>query len=1056
MKKLIGLIACLMLFGLSSIFAQSKTVTGVVTDQSGVGLPGVSVSVQGTNEGTSTDIDGKWTLSVNANDVILISFVGMKPQEFKVGDKTTFTTVLEEDRVTVDEVVVTAIGIKRSQKSLGYAATTVKSDELTKSSPIDVMSGIKGKVAGVQISSNSGAPGASSKVILRGYSSVGGSNQPLYVIDGVPLNNSTAGTGGLNDAVDFGNRAADINPDDIESMSILKGASATGLYGSRASNGVIMITTKKGKANGKLNISISSSFDVSQVANLPDLQNEFGQGWDAVWRNDENGSWGPRFDGKVRPWGYNVDNSQLIKPFVAQKDNVKEFFDLGITYNNSVSLSGGNDKTSFFASFSNVTADGFIPTDVDEYIRNTASLRASHKVNEKLKMSASANYVVKVASALAVGQGMQTSGEPMMAELWQVPRDFSYLDMKNYKKNFYDYKTFYTPYASNPYEAIGENQNKQRENRFYGNFGLTYEILEGLSLNYKIGTDIANTHVFQSSAPFNYAGTPRYTKKNIEGGVMEKERYNSEVNSDLLLTYSKDLNEDFDINALVGWNVNQRDYRSSFILVKNLDIPDFYHITNSATKPEVAFYSERRRLYGVFGQIDVGYKDFLFFNAVARNDWSSTLPVGENSFFYPGVSLSLILTEALPIKGDIISFAKLRASWGKTGKDAGPYSLYNTLNQSSIGLGFGSLDFPMQNPHAEVPVNSWEVSNRLANNSIKPEITTEYEFGADIRLFDSRLGFDFAYYNKSTVDQITAIEIPASSGYTSRIANLGEVRNSGIELAVTLVPVQTDDFNWNMVYTFTTNDSEVVSLIDGVSKLDLAPLNGIEFRAEVGKPLGVFYGPDMERDDKGNIVVNGEDGMPIQAKDNVYYGDANYDFTMGLNNSFSYKGLTLGFSLDWRQGGYMFSRTAYNMLFTGNGELTTYNNRETFIIPGSVTKNTDGTYSPNTVAIGASELDSDFWPQGFLDRAKVIDKSFLKLREVTLGYQLPKHIAKKFYLDRMYISVYGKNLITIRSEENKYVDPEGSTFGNDLTSEYGEYSGMPSSRNYGVSLKLNF
>jgi len=1058
MKKLIGLIAFVMLLGLSSAFAQSKTVTGTVIDQAGLGLPGVTVAVKGTTLGTSTDIDGKWTLTVNANDVLEISFIGMKTQEFTVGNKTVFNVTLEEDRVAVDEVVVTAVGIKRSEKSLGYSATSVKSDELTKSSPIDVMSGIKGKVAGVQISSNSGAPGSSSKVILRGYSSVGGNNQPLYVVDGVPLNNSTAGTGSLNDAVDFGNRASDINPNDVESMTILKGASATALYGSRAANGVIMITTKTGKNTGKLNISVSSSLDITQVANLPDFQNEFGQGWDAVWRHDENGSWGPRFDGKNHPWGYVVDNSQLIKPYVVQKDNIKEFFDLGKTYNNSISISGGNDKTSFYASFANVTADGFIPTDADKYSRNTASLKASHKVTEKLKVSASANYVVKVANAVAVGQGMPTGGESVMSALWQIPRDFSYLDMKDYKSTFYNYQNFYTPYADNPYEAIGENQNKQRENRIYGNIGIDYDIIEGLTLRYKLGTDIANTHIFQSSAPFSYKGSNRSTKKPIVGGVMEKERYNSEVNSDLILTFSKDLSEDFNLNAIAGWNVNQRDYRSSYILVNNLDIPEFYHISNSATKPDVAYYSQRRRLYGVFGQIDIGYKNFLFLNAVARNDWSSTLPEGDNSFFYPGVGLGFILTDAVPsLKGNILHFAKLRASWGKTGNDADPYSLANTLVQSSVGLGFGSLSFPMTNtiPGIGQSVNSWEVSNRLANDAIRPEITTEIEFGADIRFFESRLGFDFAYYKKNTVDQITWVDLPASSGFRSRLANLGEIQNKGIELAITANPIQTDDFSWNLVYTFTKNESEVIELMDGITKLDLAPVNAAEFRAEVGKPLGVFYGPDMERDPEGNIVVT-DKGMPIQATDNVYYGDANNDFTMGLNNSFSYKGINLGFSLDWRQGGYMYSRTAHDFMFTGNGTLTTYNNRETFIIPGSVVKNDDGTYSPNTTPIGASELDNDFWSQGFLDRASVVDKTFVKLREVTLGYQLPKNIAAKLHLDNLYISVYGKNLYTWRAAENTYVDPEGATFGNDLTSEYGEYSGMPSSRNFGVSLKVSF
>ena len=1056
MKKSLFSMLILFVIGLQSVLAQSREVSGVVTSaDDGLSIPGVSVIVKGTTIGTTTDFDGNYSLNVPADGKVLVfSFVGMTMQEREI-TSSTINVVMETESIGVDEVIVTAVGIKRSEKSLGYSATSVKSDEFNKTAPSNIMTGITGKVAGVQISSNSGAPGSSTKVVLRGYSSVGGNNQPLYVIDGVPMNNSTAGTGTLNDAVDFGNRAGDINPDDVESMTILKGASATALYGSRAANGVIMIVTKSGKNSDKLDVSFTSSVDFSQVANLPDYQNEFGQGWDAVWRGNENGSWGPRFDGKLRPWGNVVNNAQLVKPFSAQKNNLKDFFEIGKTYQNSVSVSGGNEKTSFYASYSNVSADGFIPTKADEYTRNTFSLKGTHKITERIVISASANYVAKVSNAVAVGQGMQTGGEPLMGEILQIPRDFSIVDMKDYHSTFYNYQNYYTPYASNPYQSIGENSNRQRENRIYGNVGLTYEITPELSLSYKLGTDVANTHIKQTSTAFDYKGTINSSKKGVTGGVMEKDRYNSEVNSDLILSFKKDLSNDFNLNLIGGWNVNQRDYRSSYILINNLDIPDFEHITNSASTPQVGYYESQRRIYGVFGQADLAFRNYLFLNVVARNDWSSTLPSNDNSFFYPGVGLTFIATDAIPELSKIFSFAKLRASWGKTGNDADVYSLVNTLAKGNVSLGFGNLEFPMTNPLTGEKVMSWEVSNELKNPILKPELTTEIEIGADLRFFNSRLGIDVALYKKNTKDQITNVDLPSSSGYTSRIANLGEVQNKGIEIALSANPVK-GEFTWNSIVTFTKNKSKVISLLPGITKLDLAPVNGIEYRAEVGKPLGVYYGQDFERDPKGNIVVNAATGLPNAAKDNVYFGDSNYDFTMGMNNSFSYKGFDMSFSLDWRQGGFMYSRTSYYSSFTGNGELTTYNDRETWIVPGSVVANGDGTYSENTTPIAADDLDSQFWTLPGMDRARVIDKTFVKLREVTLGYTFPKSFVSKMKLERVNLSVYGRNLLTWRAAENKFVDPESTTFGNDLKSEYGEYSGMPSARNYGISLKVNF
>ena len=1056
MKKLIGLLAFLMLIGVSISNAQAKKVTGTVTDKSdGSPLPGVSVAVKGTTSGTATDINGKYTINVSPEDILVFSFVGMKAQEIKVGAKTVINVKLESSRIAVEEVVITATGLKRSEKSLGYAATSVKSDELTKTATTSVMTGLKGKVAGVQISNSSGAVGSSTKVVLRGYSSVSGNNQPLYVVDGMPIDNSTTGTGTLNDAVDFGNRAGDINPDDIESMTILKGASATALYGSRAANGVIMIVTKSGSKGKKMEININSSVDMNEPVNTPDFQNKFGQGWSGTWYSTENGSWGPKFDGKVRPYGNTVDGERLEKPFLANKDNFKDFWEKGWTYKNSVSISAGNDRGSYYASYSNVSSDGFIPSDKDKFTRNSFSIKADYDLTEKFKMSASANHIVKVSDVVAVGQGMATTGEPLMGEIYQIPRDFSYTDMKNYKDPYYDYGTYYTPYASNPYQAIGENSNHQKEQRFYGHFALEYQILPELLVKYKIGTDVANSHIKQFSAPISYKGTDNASKNDIPGGVLQRERYSSEVNSDLMFVFDKDLMEGLNLNAIAGWNVNQREESREDILVKNLDIPGFYHIKNSSSRQEGSYFSSRRRLYGVYGQIDLGYKDFLFLNMVARNDWSSTLPENDRSFFYPGVGLGFIATEAFPELKKIFSFAKIRTSWGKTGNDADPYSLENVLAKGNIFMGFGNMTFPFTNTYTGNDINSWEVSNILANANVKPEITTEIEIGADLRFLDNRINIDFAYYKKNTKDQIANIDVPASSGYTSKLTNLGEIENKGIELAVNINPIRSNDFNWNFTYTFSKNDSKVISLLPGLEKLDLAPVNALEYRAEVGKPLGTYWGESFLRDDEGNLVCSASNGLPLNDPENQYFGDSNYDFTMGFTNNLSYKNFNLSFSLDWRQGGYMYSRTAYYMLFTGNGAYTTYNNREGFVVPNSVNKLADGSFVPNTTPIPYQYI-AYFWPSYTFDSSKCIDKTYVKLRDVSLSYTFPSEWFKKYYIKDLQLSFYGKNLWTWRARENKYVDPENTTFGNDLTSEYGEYAGLPSARSYGVILKVKF
>uniref|UniRef100_UPI003564EA50 SusC/RagA family TonB-linked outer membrane protein n=1 Tax=Ancylomarina sp. TaxID=1970196 RepID=UPI003564EA50 len=752
MKKLTFLV-CAFLLMIQVINAQTKQITGTVTSaDDGLGMPGVSVVIKGTTVGSSTDIDGKYILETQASDVLIFSFVGMVTQEIPVGAKTIIDVVMETESIGMEEVVVTAIGVTRSQKSLGYAATSVNSEELTKAAPMNALGGIQGKVAGVNISSASGSPGASTKVILRGYSSLTGGNQPLYVVDGTPVDNRMVGATGSTRSTDFGNNANDINPDNIESVTILKGASATALYGSRAANGVIMITTKSGKA-GKLKVNYSGSFDLSTPLRLPELQNDFGQGWSGHYASNENGSWGPKLDGAIRQWGNIVDNQQLLKPFKAQKDNLKDFYDLGTTMNHSMSISGGTDKATYFLSFNNVDADGIVPTDADSYKRNAINFKGSTNFN-KFTATTSMNYVRKKSKAVATGQGSST-GATLFQEIIQTPRDMSIVDMKDYNNKFYNVDNFYTPYAQNPYFVLNENGNDFTSDRIYGNISLDYEFTSELSATARIGSDVTNSYLKDWQAIGRpKEGSPNFSRTADVGGVLEESRHSREINTDLIVKFKKDLNEDFNLNALAGWNVTQSNYRRQSSSVEELTIPNFYSLSNSPNPATTDTFYQKKRLYGVYAQADLAFRNYLFLTFVARNDWSSTLPSNDNSFFYPGASVGFILTDAIEsLKSKTITFAKVRGSWGKTGNDADPYNIFNTLVSGNAFGGFGSLVFPLKG------VSGFEISNQLGNSILEPEITREFEFGLDARFFNSRIGIDFAYYSKETDGQILPVDI---------------------------------------------------------------------------------------------------------------------------------------------------------------------------------------------------------------------------------------------------------------------------------------------------------
>ena len=1059
MKRISLLLAFLGFIGLQVVLAQTKDISGTVTSaDDGSSIPGASVVVKETTLGTITNMEGKFTLRVPSSaKVLVITFVGMTSSEVVITGSNNYEVVLKAKTVSVDEVIVTAMGIKRSEKSLGYSAAKVSNEDINATGNSSMMNSLQGKIAGVNVSSASGAPGASSRVVLRGVSSLGGSNQPLYVIDGVPINNSMAGSStAINGGLDFGNRANDINPEDIQEMTVLKGGSGSALYGSRAANGVIIITTKKGAASKKGNakIEFSHSTTMENPLRLPDFQNEFGQGWydgTLAANLEENGSWGAKFDGKNRIWGHEVDNQQKFKPYVALKDNVKDFFETGLTNNTTASVSNGNDKATFFLSYGNVNADGIMPGNSDSYKRNTISLRGSSKFGEKVNVSGSMNYIRKDSRFVPTGQE-----QSVMDAIWQTPRDISIVDQKDYMNKFNNVDNYYTVFAQNPYYVLNEHGNKFRDNRIYGNISVDYAILPWMTATYRVGTDVSNATLKSWRA---ITLSNRATYNDEVGRVSESSYSTTEITSDFLLNMTKKIKE-FNLGLVLGQSVNQRESRNQMAEVIGLSLPGFYDLSNSASTPTAAGYMSKRRLVGAYATADISWKQMLFANFSGRNDWSSTLAAKNRSFFYPSASVSFLFSELLKDRmKDIVSYGKIRLGISQTGNDAGVYLVNSIYPQTVLSDGYRNLNFPLAGP-----INGFSLGNRLGNDNLKSELTSEKEIGADVRFFQNRLGVDFSYYDRTTTDLIWNVTLPSSTGYTSQTMNLGKVTNKGIELMITVVPVKTKDLQWKLSWNFAKNNNELVELTPGLDQIDLgAGTSTIGFVARPGMPIGLFEGLVAQTTPDGKPVVNSS-GLPLSSPERQILGAAQYKYTMGGSSSITWKGLTFLASVDVRQGGLMYSRTAEMMYFTGNGSQTAFNDRQPFIIPNSVQNvgtSTAPVYVENTVPIAGADGNMNMYynqtySAGKFGKLNLLDRSFVKLRELSLSYRLPKDLLAKTPVSSVEISVIGRNLFLWTPKSNTFVDPESTTFGDErgLGADYGEYGATPTTRSLGFSLRL--
>ena len=1050
MRKLTFLLACLFLVSVGVVNAQSKSISGkVFSADDGQPVIGAQVKVKGSTVGTITGPSGEFKINLSANAKnLVISFIGMKTVEIEA--KNNLVVRLEADSKQMDEVVVTAVGIKRSSKALGYSATQISSADITSTGNRSAFNALEGKIAGVEITSASGAPGSSTRVIMRGFNSLGGSNQPLYVVDGVPISNGQVGSTSINGGTDFGNRANDINPNDIESMTILKGGSATALYGGRASSGVIVITTKNGsKSKGKAKVNITSTTTFDTPLRLPYMQNEFGQGWydrgGGLADLQENGSWGPKFDGKPRKWGFVVDNQQMVKPYVALPTNVSDFFDTGRTLNNSVSVSNGDEDKSYFISFGNIDADGIMPSDADSYKRNNLTLTGSSKFLKIFTVSASLNYVRKDQKFVPTGQD-----QAVLDGLWQSARDISIVDQKDYNNKFNNVDNYFTVYAQNPYYVLNEHGNKFMENRMYGNANLEAKVSPWLTARFVIGSDVSNSTLKTWRAITNCS---RADYNDDPGQVTEGSYFSSELNTDFMLEFKKDFNEDFSVGGILGHNFNQRDSRSQTASVIGLSIPNFYNLSNSSATPSVSGDLSQRRLVGVYGQLNLGYKNYFYLNMTARNDWSSTLPAANRSFFYPSVDASFIFSELIDAK-DFLSFGKLRAGIAQTGKDADPYRVFSIMTQTVHDDGYRTLEYPLAGG-----VNGFTVSNTIGNPKLQPEISTEKEIGLEMQFLNKRIGLDLSLYDKTTTDLIWAATIPSSTGYTSQIQNLGEINNKGVEIALSLVPIKTKDLEWEINCNFTSNKNLLVKLNDELTQVNVGGTSSIGFVNRPGYEMGLFEGIVPATDPSGNPVVNAQ-GLPVFKDTKDIIGTSQNKFRIGGGTSLTYKGLKLHASFDYREGGQMYSRTAEILYFTGNAQQTTYNDRQPFIIPNSV-QLVNGNYVENTVAVaGFSNTMNLYYNQSY-NAGKggayaLVDKTYFKLRELSISYSLPKSLLANTFISTVDVALVGNNLFLWTPNSNLLIDPEMTTFGTDMAADFGDYGATPSTRSLGFNVKLGF
>ena len=1059
MKKRIFMIALAMLCAVSTVWAQTS-IRGVVTSsEDGQPVPGASVFIQGTTTGTVTDVNGTYVIpSVPAGaKYVVFSCIGYTSKVLPVSG--VVDAILDVDNEFLDEVVVTARGITKSEKALGYSATTVKSDEITASRGNNAMSSLAGKVAGMQVSGSATTAGGAQSVIIRGFSSIGNSNQPLYIVDGMPIQSLTL----YNTKEGYGNLQAgigSISNDDIESITVLKGAAATALYGSRASGGVIMVTTKSGKGKTRTDVTVNAGVQFESVSTLPVFQNKFGTGWDGGLTLDENGSWGPVFNDQLRVYGPVVDHKQMAKNYTAIPNNVRNFYETGVQYNTSVSLTGGNEKTSYYLSYSNLKDDGILPRDKDTYKRNTINFHGSHKAYDWLTLESSFNLSNQVTNQVSQGAGQQS----ILEGLYQAGRDISFIDAQDLTSIFNRPEGWYTPYGiTNPYWIIDNSYNKSSMQKIFGKIQADIQPIEQLTFTYRYGFDYTNydnkLSMYQIAMDSSYKNSG---STNQEGSVSSAFGRFHEFNHDFLANWKDRYVDDrLDVNATVGLNFNERGSTSMNASVTGLTFDTgFWDLSNTANKPDASEAQSLRRSISAFADVTIGWNDWVYLDLTARNDWSSTLPVGSRSYFYPGATLSWVVSNMVDLSKTPISYAKLRAAYGQTGNDPSAY-----LTEAVYAQGFATsyiadkdLSFPLAG------YNGYMATATLSSSSLQPEMTTEFEVGADIRFFNNRIGLDVAYYDRTSDMQIFSLPSDPATGYSTMVVNFGKVNNKGVELLLSTTPVRTANFQWDLDFNWAKNYNKVVSLPEGLedSKSSLVGYDGVYTYAVVGRPIGVIYTTMPLYTADGKIIVRAEDGCPDISTE---YTDTGFttqnDWIGGVSTSLRYKNFSISANLDVRWGGKMYSRTKTLLWFTGNSLENSYNDRRAFVVPNSVISDGNGGYVENNIPITLYSSTFQYYMNGNKSYplegglCKLVDRTYAKLRNLAVSYDLPQKWVEAMHLKGVRLSAVGNNLFLWTPVSNIYIDPDQG-FQTDIQGTFGEIDCTVPTRYYGFNVQVKF
>lgn len=1073
MKRLILLL--LLSVGCFTLGFAQRILTGTVTDKEGEALIGANITAKGTTTGTVSDFDGNFELTISEDiTAVVVSYTGFNTLEVPVPASGVLSIVLEEG-ITLETAVVTALGISREEKALSYAVQQVGSEDIVATQTRSPLEALKGKVAGVQIITASGAPGASTNVKLRGISSFTGNNEPLFVVDGIPVNNvSNNGGGVLTGAVDGGNAISDINPEDILSVNVLKGASAAALYGSRAANGVILITTKKGeeaKTLNKAKIEFSQSFAFERVLLLPELQNQFGQGQngDSQGNLGDQESWGNAFDFELRPYGSIIGdpsseffNQQRFKIYQPLKDNIREFFDIGTTSTTNLAISGGNANSSLRIGGSYTDQTAIVPNTGLQ--RGTVNLSGTHAFNDRFRSSVSFNYIKQQNDLVINGQ----SGEAPLNQVLQTSRDISIREQRDLSNIYNGIDWYYTPFIQNPYFNLFNDFYTKDLDRFYGSVNLSYAVLQSQKHRLTIASIIGADVITDDRRRFKDRRIASALSQNSgadEAGFVQDESYtNNQIDVNLTADYNLQVNEDIGISLLAGGNFNQRSSKSFLASVIGTTLPDFSNFSNGTGTASVNVLESKRRLFGAFGRFEIDYKNWLYLGGTYRRDWSSTLPASNRSFGYPSVYGSAVLSDLLNLSSSsALNFLKIRASYAEVGNDA-PVYLTNSIFTSPTIAGvpiqgnFAQTGFPFNG------VGGFTLGDRIGNPNLQPERTKEYEFGLGLRVFKNRIGIDATYFDRRSINQILRnAQTAPTSGFRFQVINAGEMSNKGLELVLDLIPVKTKDFEWNITTNFTKIDNEVISLLtpeDDGEQLGIGiGLANYTFNAIEGQPYGIIQAPTALRDPDGNLVVDGN-GLPQQASNPAFFGSVQPEWFGGIRTSFTWKGLSVSALIEHSQGGVVYSRTVDQIYFNGSAKETAFNNRERFIIPFSVVDNGDGTFSPNTTPIDyASNNIRAYWNaiNGFGEYV-VVDATFTKLRELTLSYTLPQNILTKLPFQSVSIGLFGRNLWIHTPDDNTYIDPEVNSFtggnGNVGNLQGFEFGTLPSTSTYGINLRL--